>query len=480
MTYKLLKQTSRLGIISFLSGFALMAYELVAARLLAPTIGSSIYVWTSVIGVIIAALSLGYWLGGKLADARQKQMDVVILSIASALFVVITILTYTPTLSWLAESVTDVRLQGVIASLLLFAPASFLLGMKSPYLAKLNIKNLDTAGESVANLSALNSIGGILGTFITGFFFFSCVGSKEALVIVVAILLLSSWLLIPRQFIIRRSIVSVILILVALLPMPAAANSIAKIDTPSAHYEVSELQYDGRPIYGLQTGPGGVQSAVYTNGDKDLVFWYTQYAEKLITATDPKRVLILGGGAFTLPESLATKLPNAQIDVVEIDPELESISKKYFNYEDRPNVSLLFSDARSFVNTAKETYDVIFVDVYGDSYIPFSVLTQEYGSRINELLTQDGLLLINSITGSTERCRELLSAIDSVYRPHFPNALWQTQTGEPLARGNYILAYSRDNRQIDAMKPLTIQSTAVQYTDNFMPAERLHYQCRQD
>ena len=168
MTRPILKQTYALGIISFLSGFALMAYELVAARLLAPTIGSSIYVWTSVIGIIIASLSLGYWLGSKLADARQKQIDVVILSLAAALFVVITMLTFTPALAWITDTFNDVRIQGVVASLILFAPASFLLGMKSPYLAKLNIKKLETAGESVANLSALNSIGGILGTFITG------------------------------------------------------------------------------------------------------------------------------------------------------------------------------------------------------------------------------------------------------------------------------------------------------------------------
>ena len=477
---RLLKQTTALGIISFLSGFALMAYELVAARLLAPTIGSSIYVWTSVIGVIITALSLGYWLGGKLADARQKQMDVVILGIVSALFVVITILTYTPALNWISQSITDIRLQGVVASLLLFAPASFLLGMKSPYLAKLNIKNLDTAGESVANLSALNSIGGILGTFITGFFFFSYIGSKEALVIVVVVLLLSSWLLIPKKFTIRRALASTLLILIALIPIPAAANSIAKIDTPSAHYEISKMSYNKKPIYGLQTGPGGVQSAVYASGDKDLVFWYTQYAEKQIAALNPKRILVLGGGTFTLPASLAGKLPGAQIDVVEIDPELEFISKKYFNYEDRPNVSLQFSDARSFVNTTNEKYDVIFVDVYGDSYIPFSVLTQEYGNRINEILEPNGTVLINAIVGSSEHCRELLGAIDSVYRPFLPSAYWQTQTTKELGRGNYILAYSRQNKQLDTMNPLPAQSSAIRYTDNFMPAERLHDQCRQD
>ena len=479
MTRPILKQTYALGIISFLSGFALMAYELVAARLLAPTIGSSIYVWTSVIGVIIAALSLGYWLGGKLADARQKQMDVVILAFLSALFVVITMLTYTPFLGWVVETFNDVRLQGVFASLMLFAPASFLLGMKSPYLAKLNIKTLETAGESVANLSALNSIGGILGTFITGFFFFGYLGSNETLIIVVVILLASSWLLIPKQFVVKRIIVCAVLILLSLLPTPTAANSVARIDTPSAHYDVSKFEVYDRPINGLTTGPGGIQSAVYTDTEEsELVFWYTQYAGAVLEHYAPERILILGGGAFTLPAYLADALPDSTIDVVEIDPELENISKEYFNYEDRNNVNLIFSDARSFVNTADQKYDAIFVDVYGDAYVPFSVLTAEYGERINQLLKPDGMVVINAIVGTSEQCQPLFDAVDTTYRPHFPYALWQTESGLPLSRGNYILIYTKQPTQIDTMKRLPVKSDGKQYTDNFMPAERLNYECK--
>jgi len=480
MVRNYIKKPSTLGVISFLTGFALMAYELVAARLLAPTIGSSIYVWTSVIGIIIAALSLGYWLGGKMADARQQAIDVAVLCLLAALFVVVTIISHPNTLSWISQFIDDVRLQGVIASLLLFAPTSFILGCISPYLAKLNIKTLDTAGESVANLSALNSIGGIIGTFITGFVFFGYLGSKETLLIVIMCLIFSSWLLVPKKFLVRRVVASVVIILMGLLPTPAPSSTVARIDTPSAHYEISTMSYNSEPIVGLRTGPGGVQSAVYTDGRDELVFWYTRYAEKIIESQNPERVLVLGGGAFTLPEVLAKKLPNTTIDVVEIDPELEEISKKYFSYEEQPNVNLIFNDARSFVNTSKEKYDVIFVDVYGDSYVPFSLLTKEYGERINALLQPDGLVLMNAIVGTRERCQELVNAIDSVYRPFLPNGSWETQTGQQQARANYILAYSRSSELIDTMKLLPAKSSAPAYSDNFMPAERLHYDCRQE
>lgn len=473
------KKINRLGILAFVSGFSLMAYELVAARLLAPTIGSSIYVWTSVIGVIIAALSLGYWLGGKVADARGQRIDVVILFLIAAAGVTATILSHPNILSWLPEVIEDVRFQGVVASLLLFAPTSFIFGCMSPYLAKLNIKTLERAGESVANLSALNSIGGITGTFITGFLLFSYIGSNETLIIITLSLVASSWLLVPRKFFMQRLVLSVVLILLSLLPAPMPPNMIARIDTPSAHYDIFKVTYDSQPIYGLATGPGGIQSAVHANGQTDLVFWYTQYAAQLIKSMNPDRVLVLGGGAFTLPGYLAEELPNATIDVVEIDPELEKISKQYFHYKSPANVNLIFEDARTFVNQADSKYDAIFVDVYGDSYVPFSLLTREYGQRVADLVEPDGTIILNAIIGLTGKCSALADAIDTTYRPHYKNAYWMTRTGDAVPRANYILAYTNNPTVPLAMNTLSKRDGATSYNDNFMPAERIHFECQQ-
>src|SRR5690606_31378747 len=140
----------------FTSGFALMAFELAAARILAPYIGSSTYVWTSVIGVIIASLSLGYYAGGRLADKHHRLAEVAWLCLASGVAVVLVIIFYQSVLEWIAMNIIDPRLQGVMASLLLFAPTSFLIGIKAPYLAKLKVTSLERTGQSVASLSALN------------------------------------------------------------------------------------------------------------------------------------------------------------------------------------------------------------------------------------------------------------------------------------------------------------------------------------
>ena len=135
----IVKRIGKLEVISFSVGFSLLAYELVAARVLAPSIGSSTYVWTSVIGVIIASLSLGFFAGGKLADARAKPSDLVWLLCLAAVAVILTQQMYLGTLKDIIDAFNDPRLQAVMASLVLFAPTSFLVGMTSPYLVKLNV-----------------------------------------------------------------------------------------------------------------------------------------------------------------------------------------------------------------------------------------------------------------------------------------------------------------------------------------------------
>jgi len=467
---------SPLQVIAFLTGFALMAFELVAARILAPSIGSSTYVWTSVIGIIIAALSIGYWYGGKLADDRDRLSDIALLCFAGALGVVVMTLTYPHILEWVVASIQDNRVQGVIASLTLFAPTSFILGMISPYLVKLSIRSLSTSGQSVAGLSALNSVGGIIGTFVTGFILFSYIGSRETLLIVIISLLVSSWLIVPKRQFKRRAIASFLIIVVMVIPVPQASAIIEEVDTPSAHYTVSTSTFSGEPIIGLRTGPRGIQSAINIENPSQLVFWYTRYAASVTTKLQPKSVLVLGGGVFTLPAYLADVLPDAQIDAVEIDPALYEVAKEHFNYKDRDNLALYFEDARTFVNQSKNQYDVIIVDVYGDTSVPFSLLTKEYGEEINKLLSPKGAVIVNAIGSQSGPCRDVIDVLDAVYRPHASYAYWQTQARRLEVRANYILVYAKEPFTGVAMNTLEPGDIPV-FTDNYAPAEQLNFTC---
>ena len=473
-----MKSSWRLGAAACVSGFTLMAYELVAARLLAPSVGNSTYVWTGVIGVIIIALSAGCWLGGRVADYRHAPQDVGLLLIVAAALVMITILSANNTLRWLTTVLDEPRIQAVIAALALFAPASFVLGAVSPYLAKLNVSSLDTAGRSVANLSALDAVGGIAGTFVTGFVLLGMIGLNETLALITGILLATSWLFIPRwQWQLRALMVGAVIV-AALSGLYMPKHGDVSIETPSAHYSIVNYTSNGRQIRGLVTGPTGVQSGVYLDGTKGLPFWYTRRMVEVTIAAKPRTVLLLGGGAFTMAEHMARQLPNTHIDVVEIDPGLENISRQYFSYQSLPNVKLIFDDARTYIQRTNRHYDVVLIDVYNGGEIPYSLLTAEYGSELARITREDGLVVANLIAGlNNAPCRELFAAFDAVYRRTWPYAWYGTQHRD-LSRGNYVVAYSKKPRTMPAaLSPLQPLGGTL-YTDNFIPNDRLYEACR--
>lgn len=462
----------KLEIISFVTGFVLLAYELIAARVMAPSIGSSTYVWTSVIGIIIAALSLGYVAGGKLADARNRASDVVWLCLLAALFVVISRVAHFGVLESIAASGSDPRIQAVMAATILFAPASFVLGAISPYLVKLKLTSLADSGQSVASLSATNSVGGIVGTFVTGFILFGYVGLQESLTIMVVLLVAISWLFVPKMYIAQRIAASALLLLFG---SATTTQDVIAIDTPSSHYTIGTGQFNGRQATYLTTGPTGIQSAVYDNYPRELVFWYTNAIAQIAQETDPERILVLGGGAYTLPQYFADKYPDATIDAVEIDPALEEISKKYFRYTAPDSVTSIAQDARTYVEQTDESYDFIVVDVYGDTEIPASLMTEEFGRALDKIVTDNGVVAVNLVAGLSKNCRPIFAAADGLYRQHFENAIFSSSS-KGGARGNYVMAYSRQPIDVEGYETLDPVSGKT-YRDNFVPAERLFYNC---
>lgn len=425
------------------------------------------------IGVIIAALSLGYWIGGKVADARGYMIDIARLALVAGLAVAFAMVQYEGTITWVAETFDDPRIQGVIASFLLFAPTSFVLGAISPYLAKMNVRSLKTTGRSIASLSALNSLGGIVGTFVAGFILFGYIGSHETLAIVALLMIAVSWLAAPSVQWRRRAVISAAVVLTIFLS-PASASAVS-IDTPSARYTVADIN-DMRL---LATGPYAAQSGIYTAQPDKLAFWYTKQLADVVANTQKRdSILILGGGAFTLPQYLAHHYPATTIDVVEIDPELAGIARKYFGYDDPKNVNLIFTDARTYVNQTNKQYDIVIVDVYGDAHVPFTLLTDEYSKRIQAITKPDGVVAANLIAGLEDECRTLLGALDAPYRVHFGNTAYKIQNTD-VPRSNMVVAYSKAPVKWPGAIPLNLPLKAP-YTDNFAPAERLQHDCRRE
>lgn len=457
-----------------MSGFVLMAFEMVAARVAAPTIGSSTYVWTSVIGVIITALSLGFWWGGRLADTRARLHDVAWLSLAAAGAIAAMLVLYPAVLDWLAEQTGwDMRLRAVTAATLLFAPASFLLGTLSPYLARLNIRDIDHAGSAVANLSALNAIGGISGTFLTGFVLFGEIGSRRIGMLLVLLMVACAWAAAAAP---RARLAAATVAITVLACAPSATADTIQLDTAAAHYSVQSHYTGPAQTRTLATGPGGYQSAIYLSAPDELAFWYTRELAAVVQAAPaPQRIAVLGGGALTLPRALASQHPDSRIDVIEIDGGLAQIAREYFAYNDPPNVRLITADARSYVNTTAEQYDVVLVDVFGDADIPPTFMSREYGVALRRITRPNGIVAVNIIAGTRGDCGQLLAAVAAPYREYFSQARLRVHA-PAQDYSNIIAVFGETLPTLPGYRSFS-QPPVAPYTDDFMPAERVQQRC---
>lgn len=403
----------------------------------------------------------------------------------SALTMLITCVFYEDTLLAIGSVIHDPRLQGVIASIILFVPSSFILGVISPYLARLRTHSVQTTGRSVAGLSASNSVGGIAGTFFTGFVFFTFIGSRQTLVLLALILIISSWLMDPQEQKRTRAITSIILVLVLILQLatPVRANVVASIDTPSANYTIRNITMDdGKKVRVLIMGPGGWQTGTYLDGSKELVFDYTRKMAEIVKAVPQKdNMLILGGGAFSLPEYLGTKYPNSNIDVVEIDPDLPKIAKKYFGYTQPNNVKIFSQDARAYLEHNSKHYDVILVDIYNDASVPFAMTTKEYTALLNRSLAPTGVTIANIIGSTDQACMPLLASIHKSYTSSFEYAAYYPVVElSMLEKQNIIGVYS--NQALDWAGSIPGATNAYFYsgrdlTDNYAPVEYLKQRC---
>lgn len=465
-----------LSVVAFISGFALMVFELAAARLLAPSIGSSIFVWTNVIGVIMLALSVGYYLGGWLADRRQQSADVVVLCFAAGGLVLLTSYLAKPLLDLVVEIIADSRSQGLVASLVLFAPTSIVLGMISPYLVRLSVSSLDTSGRAFARISIMNTIGSVIGTFLTGFVLFNFLGVREALAFVVFLLMVAGWLLSNRSIWNARLIATIILATLTFGLLFSTGTG--AIETPTTSYLIKEFSDNsGRVVRGLVSGPGGVQSGVLVDDPNELAFWYTnRMAEAVEVVPRKASLLMLGGGTLTLPRYLAERFPDMTIDVVEIDSGLTDIARRHFAYNDTSRISIHYDDARAYVNHAKSKYDIVLVDVYSDTSVPFSMMTTEYGRAISRLLAEGGVVVVNAIVSPEGACRPLYQAIRSAYQP-VSSGHFEMSQNESGLRGNMIMVFGRNDLQLPGYRWVA-GGSGNHYTDNYMPAEALQQRCQ--
>jgi len=417
-----------LEIIVFICGAAVMILELVGSRIMAPYLGTSIVVWTSLIGIILGFLSLGYWYGGKVADQgpSYKMFSIVIFS--GAVFIGLIVFAQSMVLNFIHNGIANIYLGTIIATLILFAIPSALLGMVSPYAVRLKMKDVASSGRTVGNLYAVSTIGSIAGTFATGFLLIPFFGSTKIIFFLSIGLILTSILAYGKNLL--KTKISVILFLFLCFFISSSSNKLnAKqglIDVDTQYSRVwiykSIDQKTQRPILNLTTNPLGKQSGMFLDIDDDLVFDYTKYY-RLAKHFQPniKHSLMIGGAAYSYPKDYLKKYSDAKIDVVEIDPKLTKLAKKYFNLQNNLRLTIYHEDGRIFLNKTKNKYDVIFMDAFTSHLsIPYQLTTREAAQKMHDALNQDGVVLVNIISAIEGVKGKFLRAELATYKSVFP------------------------------------------------------------
>jgi len=437
--YLMLRNKFILELTVFVCGALVMVYEIIGSRLLSPYLGASTYVWTSLIGVILGALSLGYFLGGKRADRQPNIKNLAVIIFAAGGLVSATILFKDLILSIVAASSLILEVKSLLAALLLFAPASVLLGFVTPYAVKLKMSSLEDSGKTVGRLYALSTVGSILGTFTAGFFLIPFVGSERTLYIIGASLIALSIFLAP--FAVSKFNLGVLVVFVFGVGINELKSFylLRTIDLHDIDTEYSRVQIfqtvepkSGKKIRAIATDPFFIQSAMFLDSE-DLVFDYGRYYH-LIRHFKPdfQNTLIIGGAGYSFPRDYLRKYKNASIDVVEIDAQMTGIARDYFRLEADSRLNIIHEDGRIFLNRAEtEKYDAVLMDAFGSLFsVPFQLTTVETVRQIERTLKDDGVVIFNLGGAISGKASRFFQAEYKTYAQVFPRVyLFKVNSG---------------------------------------------------
>jgi spermidine synthase len=413
---------SALGALVFGAGIGALATEITGSRLLAPYFGSSTVVWANLIGIVLAALALGYWLGGRVADRRPERKLLGRIVLAAALFVAV--------IPFAAKSFLDLTVEGLdsasagavvgsfLAVLLLCAPPVVLLGMVSPFAIRLAVSSIATAGAVAGRLYALSTAGSLLGTFLPALVLIPAIGTQRTFLVIAVLLAATSCFMLGARYLLATALLGALL-----LVSPGAI----KAEKGLIHEETSLYQYigvvqrpDGRRILHLNEGVAihsvWRRDAVLTGGE-----WDTYLALPPLLGRPLERVAILGNAAGTTARALGVYYPHAEVDGVELDPAVTRVGRKYFGLGDNPRLTVHAADARPFLRSTDARYDLIVVDAYRQPYVPFYLATREFFQLIRDHLTPGGIVALN--VAAVPDDKRLVEAVGGTLAADFPQVL---------------------------------------------------------
>lgn len=439
----------RLKILTFTSGAIVMALEIATSRILTPVFGSTIYTWGSLIGIILSGLSLGYFLGGKVADDHPRFDKICGIVFSVGLFI-IGIPFFASSLVEFSLSVLPIsQFTPLLATFLLLMLPSVLLGFVSPYAIKLGTKTLQKVGNTSGNLYSIATIGSIFGTFVTVFILIPNLTVNQ-IIFGLGVVLIGSSLVGLRAV---PKIITVAIIIILVIPWSSLSiNTIShngtliyEKETLFSHLDVIEYG-DNISLY----LDGMRHSSMDMDDPLDLVIDYTEYFHLGMlfnpAATD---ILFVGGGGFTGPKNFLQIYPETKIDVIEIDSDVIEVARTYFNLETGPRLQVFNDDARKHLLTFDKKYDLIILDAYATNYVPYHLMTHEFFQTLEKRLEPNGVVVSNLLGSIEGNNSPLVRSVYKTMKETFPVSYVFPTEEKPANLQNIMIVSSNQPYEFD-------------------------------
>ena len=479
----------KLEIIVFICGAMTMVLELVAARVLSPYVGSSNLIWTSIIGIMLICMSLGYWIGGKLADKEQNIKDLSQFIWITAITISLIPILETIIVNGLATIWSDQLIAvAIISSTFLFGIPSFMLATVSPICVKLKNNEQMQVGTVSGKISSISTIGSIFGTFFAGFVLIPQIGVSNIILgssILLSILAISVY---PNKTI--KSLIYVIITIVAIIVFTffgkclfknAHPDIIKDLDTEYSRMWVKNLTVGENTNYKTLQVDTGLESYINEQTGEMGAKYLTYYDLFSYYNKNAKNTLMIGGAAYTYPKHYLKKYENNNIDVVEIDPEMTKIAQEEFDLDIKnPRLNIYHQDGRSYLNYSNKTYDTILIDAFKGLNAPFELTTYEAISKVKERLNDNGVVITNIISALEGEKAKFIEYEYATYKAVFDDVkLYKVRSNVNKdeiqnlilvgIKGNLEINNTEDYEELLNTEVLNYTSNKKIVTDDFAP-----------
>lgn len=398
-----LNNPTYLLLIAFLEGACLMIIELLGAKIIAPFYGTSLYVWSSVLGVTLASLAIGYFYGGVISQKYKTDTPLVITLLVGTVFFILA-----PNIAPFIMKLTSglgVRFGSLLAVFLYLTPPVICMGMVSPIITQRITKGSSEAGRSAGRVYAISTLGGIIATFLAGFYLIPSLGIKTTAILTGGILIFCVVFILLMNRKSKGQIAAIVVLFLITIALTASKNKIGNSQN-ILRYQSSGILGEwkvvdhlasvdnGKNTYSRHLLLNGVDQTSTQVGYQPLSSWRYPHKIGALSGLKPKgaKALLLGMGGGSLADILV-KL-NFEVDIVELDERIPFIAKKWFAYN--PALSnLIIDDARHYMSHIEKKYDLVIMDMVNGEVQPSHVFTREGLSIMKKVLKEDALIIVN-------------------------------------------------------------------------------------